>query len=571
MRLFTQSIFILFVAFSLLSCTEPESKQYDVIIRGGMVYDGSGDKAYRADVALIGDRIADIGDLSGSKATSDIDASGMAVSPGFINMLSWAPDDLIYDGRSKGDIYQGVTLEVFGEGSSMGPMTDAMAKDYEDSTTEFGIKVEWRSLGEYFDYMEKRGMSPNIASFVGASTVREHELGAVDRAPTADELATMKALVDAAMKDGAVGLGSSLIYSPAFFAKTDELIALSKVAAKYDGMYISHIRNEGGGVMGALDEFLEIVREAGIRGEVYHLKASGQSNWDKLDQILGKLDAARMQGYAVTADMYTYPASSTGLDASMPNWVQEGGYDDWSKRLQDPDTRAKVIAEMKDENPTWDNAMLAAGGGSGVMTVGFKNTELRKYTGMRLSQIAADMGLSEEEAAIELVIRDGSRVQCVYFGMTEDNVRKKLQWPNMSFGSDGGSMAPEGMFLNASTHPRSYGNFARLLGKYVREEKLITLEEAVRKLTSQPAHNLNIRERGSLKVGYFGDVVVFDPATIDDKATFEEPHQLAVGVSHVFVNGVQVMKDGEHTGAKPGRAVRGPGWVGPGQRARPKI
>lgn len=562
MRLFTQSIIILLVSFSLLSCTEQESKQYDTIIRGGMVYDGSGDKPYVADVALIGDRIVEIGDLSASKATTDIDAKGMAVSPGFINMLSWAPTNLLVDGRSMGDIFQGVTLEVFGEGSSMGPLTDKMAKGREDANAEYGIKYPWRSLGEYFDYMEKRGMSPNIASFVGASTVRVHELGAVDRAPSEAELATMKGLVDEAMKDGAVGVGSSLIYSPAFFAKTDELIELSKVAAKYDGMYISHIRNEGAGVMGALDEFLEIVREANIRGEVYHLKASGQSNWDKLDQIIGKLEAARAEGYAVTADMYNYPASSTGLDAAMPNWVQEGGYDDWSKRLQDPEIRAKVIAEMKDGSPTWDSALISAGGGSGVMVVGFKNPDLRKYTGMRLSEIAAEMGLSDEEAAIELVIRDGSRVQCVYFSMTEDNVRKKLQWPHMSFGSDGGSMAPEGIFLTRSTHPRAYGNFARLLGDYVREAKLITLEEAVRKLTSQPAHNLRIKERGSLKVGYYGDVVVFDPATIDDKATFEEPHQLAVGVKQVFVNGGHVIKDGVHTGAKPGRAVRGPGWTG---------
>lgn len=562
MRPFTYLIVLLLVSVTVVSCSEGESNQYDTIIRGGMVYDGSGGAPYEADVALIGDRIVEIGDLSGSKADNDIDATGMAVSPGFINMLSWAPTDLLIDGRSKGDIYQGVTLEVFGEGSSMGPLTDKMAEYREESDAEYGIKYPWRSLGEYFDYMEKRGMSPNIASFVGASTVRVHELDRDDRAPNDEELAAMKALVDAAMKEGAVGVGSSLVYSPAFFAKTDELIALSKVAAKYNGMYISHIRNEGGGVMGALDEFLSIVKGADIRGEVYHLKASGKDNWDKLDAIIAKLEGARAEGYAVTADMYTYPASSTGLDAAMPNWVQEGGYEAWSKRLQDPDTRTKVIAEMKDASPIWDNAMLAAGGGKGVMVVGFRNKELRKYTGMRLSEVAAELGLSDEEAAIELVIRDGSRVQCVYFAMTEDNVRKKLQWPHMSFGSDGGSMAPEGVFLNTSTHPRAYGNFARLLGDYVREAKLLTLQEAVRKLTSQPAHNLRLRERGALKVGYYGDVVVFDPETIDDRATFEEPHQLAVGVKHVFVNGEQVLKDGEHTGALPGRAVRGPGWTG---------
>ena len=562
MRLATQFFILLFISVTLVSCSESESEQYDTIIRGGMVYDGSGDKPYMADVALIGDRIVEIGDLSGRKAGNDIDASGMAVSPGFINMLSWAPTNLIYDGRSMGDIYQGVTLEVFGEGSSMGPVNDKMIAGFEASNQEFGLKNNWRTLGDYLEHMEKKGISPNIASFVGASQVRVHELDRDDRAPNPQELEAMKALVETAMQEGAMGVGSSLIYSPAYFAKTDELIALAKVAAKYDGMYISHIRNEGGGVMGALDEFLEIVRQAGIRGEVYHLKASGKKNWDKLDDIIGKLEAARAEGLAVTADMYTYPASSTGLDAAMPNWVQEGGYKEWKRRLQDPEIRAKVIAEMQNGNANWDSGLRAAGGGKGVMVVGFRNKELRKYTGMRLSEVAAEMGLSDEEAAIELVIRDGSRVQCVYFSMTEDNIRKKLQWPHMSFGSDGGSMAPEGLFLTRSTHPRAYGNFARLLGDYVRDAQLLTLEEAVRKLTSQPAHNLRIRERGALKVGFYGDVVVFDPATIDDKATFEEPHQLAVGVAHVFVNGGHVIKDGEHTGALPGRAVRGPGWTG---------
>lgn len=562
MRFDLKIVFILFVSFSLASCSEEEVTRYDTIIRGGLVYDGSGNAPYRADVALNGDRIVFIGDASDAVATTVVDAKGQAVSPGFINMLSWAPEDLIYDGRSMGDIYQGVTLEVFGEGSSMGPLTDEMAARRDKRNEEFGTKVGWRSLGEYFDYMDKKGMSPNIASFVGTETVRIHEIGYADRAPSAEELARMTALVDSAMKEGALGVGSSLIYAPAFYAKTDELIELSKVAAKYNGMYISHIRNEGNGVMGALDEFVQIVRDANIRGEVYHLKASGKNNWDKLDDILGKLEAARAEGLEVTADMYNYPASSTGLDAAMPPWVQEGGYDEWVRRLRDPAIAKKVISEMSDPDAKWDNAFTAVGGGKGVMVVGFRNKEFRKYIGMRLSEIADDLGMTSQEAAIYLVINDGSRVQCVYFGMTEENIRKKLQWKHMSFGSDGGSMAPEGLFLESSTHPRAYGNFARLLGDYVRDAKLLTLEEAVRKLTSQPAHTLRLKERGSLKVGYYADVVIFDPKTIDDRATFEDPHQLSVGVSDVFVNGVAVLKDGEHTGAMPGRALRGPGWTG---------
>lgn len=562
MRFTSQILVFVLLSFTLVSCSEEEVTRYDTIIRGGMVYDGSGGTPFVADVAITGDRIAFIGDARNAEATTIVDAKGQAVSPGFINMLSWAPDDIIYDGRSMGDIYQGVTLEVFGEGSSMGPMNDSMTQGFNKGAEEFGYKAEWRTLGEYLDYMEKKGISPNIASFVGAGTVRVHELGYDDRAPNSEELERMKALVDEAMKEGAMGVGSSLIYAPAYYAKTDELIELSKVAAAYNGMYISHIRNEGNGVMGALDEFVTIVRDAGIRGEVYHLKASGKENWDKLDDIFGKLEAARAEGLEVSADMYNYPASSTGLDAAMPPWVQEGGYSEWSRRLQDPAIAKKVISEMSDPTVEWDNAFTAVGGGEGVMVVGFRNKELRKYIGMRLSEVAADLGLTSQEAAIYLVINDGSRVQCVYFGMTESNIGKKLQWPHMSFGSDGGSMAPEGKFLESSTHPRSYGNFARLLSDYVREKKLLTLEEAVRKLTSQPAHNLRIRERGSLKVGYYADVVVFDPATIDDKATFEDPHQLAVGVGHVFVNGTAVMRDGEHTGALPGRAVRGPGWTG---------
>lgn len=535
---------------------------YDVIIRNGTVYDGTGAPPRRTDVGIRGDRIAMIGPLAGAGAAREIDAQGMAVAPGFINMLSWATTSLLHDGRSQGDIRQGVTLEIFGEGTSPGPINDSMRQSMLENQRDIRFEIPWTTLGEYLEHLERRGVSPNVASFVGATTVRIHELGHVNRAPTPAELGRMEALVDHAMREGALGVGSSLIYAPADYAKTDELVALARAAGRHGGMYISHIRDEGGGLLPAVDELLTIAREAGVPAEIYHLKASGRANWAKLDSVIGKVDSARAAGLRITADMYTYPASSTGLDATMPTWVQEGGYRAWAERLRDPAIRARVAAEMRGDGTAYDNAFANAGGPDGILLVSFREDSLRYLVGRTLGDVARMRGTAPEETAMDLVIQNGADVGCVYFTMSEENVRRKIAIPWVSFGSDGGSYAAEGVFLRSGTHPRAYGNFARLLGRYVRDEKIIPLEEAIRKLTLLPATNIGIRDRGALRAGYYADVVVFDPATIADRATFEQPHQYSVGVRDVFVNGVQVLAAGEHTGAKPGRFVRGPGWKG---------
>jgi N-acyl-D-amino-acid deacylase len=477
-------------------------------------------------------------------------------------MLSWATESLIEDGRSLGDIRQGVTLEVFGEGWSMGPFSEAMKQEAVARQGDIKYEIEWTTLGEYLEHLVQRGISPNIASFVGATTVRIHTVGYEDRPPTAGELEEMKALVRQAMEEGAVGLGSSLIYAPAFYADTEELIELSKVASEYGGSYISHMRSEGNQLLEALDELITIAREADIPAEIYHLKAAGASNWSKMDEVFARVEAARAEGLRITADMYTYTAGATGLDAAMPPWVQEGGHDVWVERLKDPGVRAQVKEEMNTPTDEWENLYLAAGSPDNVLVVGFKNDELKPLTGKTLAEVAAMRGTSPEETAMDLVIEDDSRVGTVYFIMSEDNIAKKIAQPWVSFGSDAGSMTPEGVFLKSNPHPRSYGNFARLLGKYVREEGVIPLQEAIRRLSSLPAENLGLEKRGALAPGHFADVVVFDPGTIQDHATFAEPHQLATGVLHVFVNGTQVLENGEHTGATPGRVVRGAGWKG---------
>ncbi|NWG91528.1 MAG: D-aminoacylase [Parvularculaceae bacterium] len=534
---------------------------YDVLIKGGTVYDGAGAPGFPADVAIEGDRIAAIGDLKKARADKVIDATGMAVAPGFINMLSWAVDDLIHDGRSLGDLRQGVTLEVFGEGVSWGPLNDAMKAEFKERQSNIKYDIEWTTLGEYLDYLERRGVSTNVASFVGATSVRIHEIGYDNRPATPEELDRMQELVRAAMREGALGVGSSLIYAPANFASTEELIALAKAAGEFGGMYISHIRNESGQLLEAVDELIRIAREAGVPAEIYHLKASGRANWDKMDAVIAKVEDARREGLAVTADMYVYPASSTGLDAAMPLWVQEGGHDAWVARLKDPEIRKRVAEEIR--NPAGGEAGFHnAGGADGVLLIGFKNPALRKYTGRTLASVAAERGTTPEDAAIDLVVEDNSRVDVVYFTMSEENLLRQIVRPWVSFGSDGGSMAPEGAFLEKSTHPRAYGNFARVFAKYVREEGAITLEEAIRKLTFSPALNLKLKDRGRLSEGYYADVVVFDPAAIQDHATFDKPHQLATGVRDVFVNGVLTIENERHTGAKAGRVARGPGWTG---------
>ncbi len=550
--------YLFLVVFSL-SCSSAPTERFDLIIRNGTIYDGSGSASYVGDVAIHGDRIAAIGDLSTARGGTEVDAEGLAVSPGFINMLSWAVGSLIEDGRSQGDIRQGVTLEVFGEGISYGPVNERVEQTLLQSQVDIKFDIEWTTLGEYLDFLVRRGISPNVASFVGATTVRIHEIGHQDRPPTPEEMDRMRELVRQAMEEGALGVGSSLIYAPAFYAQTDELIELCKAASQYDGMYISHMRSEGKRFLEAVDELITIAREANLPAEIYHLKAGGELNWPLLDEAIAKVEAARAEGLRITADMYTYTAGSTGLNAMMPPWVQEGGYEAWVERLKDPAIRARVRKEMTTPTDEWENFNLAAGP-EGTLLVGFKNEELKPLTGKTLADVAKMRGTSPEDTAMDLVIEDGSRVQAVYFLMSEDNVRKQIALPWVSFGSDAGSMATEGVFLRSSTHPRAYGNFARLLGKYVREEGIISLEEAIRRMTTLPADNLRIKERGSLQPGYFADVVVFDPEEIQDHATYENPHQYSIGVVHVWINGTQVLEDGEHTGATPGRVVRGPGW-----------
>ncbi|MFN2565837.1 MAG: amidohydrolase family protein [Gemmatimonadaceae bacterium] len=540
----------------------PRTTVYDVVIRGGTLYDGSGRPARVRDVAIIGDSIAAIGTLADARGRAEVDARGLAVAPGFINMLSWATESLIEDGRALSDVKQGVTLEIFGEGESMGPLNPEMKRLTREAQSDIKYDITWTTLNEYLEYLTRRGVSPNVASFIGATTVRVHELGYADRAPTPAELSRMQALVRQAMEEGALGVGSSLIYAPAFYAKTEELIALAEAAAPYGGIYISHMRSEGNRLLEAVDELLRISRHAGIPAEIYHLKAAGQQNWGKMERVIAKVDSARRAGGKVTADMYTYTAGATGLDAAMPPWVQEGGYRAWADRLKDPATRARIIREMRTPTDAWENLLLAAGSPDRVILVGFKADSLKYLTGKTLAEVARMRTTSPEETAIDLVIADGSRVGTVYFVMSEENVRHQLALPWVAIDSDAAAPAPEGVFLKSNPHPRAYGTFARFLGKYVRDERVTTLEDAIRRLTAFPAENLKLHRRGMLRPGYYADVVVFDPARIQDHATFDKPHQLATGVVHVFVNGTQVLRDGEHTGAKPGRVVRGPGYRG---------
>ncbi len=554
MKKFTLSFLLLWSCTPGPGLSVPGTPVYDYVIRNGTIYDGSGSEGYVADVAISGDRVAKIGLNLPGKGKKEVDASGMAVTPGYINMLSWATESLLIDGRSQSDIRQGVTLEVFGEGGSGGPLSEIMKAEYD-------TPPEWTTLGEYLEFLETKGVSPNVASFIGATTLRIHQVGYEDRAPTDEEMENMRVLVKEGMEEGAMGIGSSLIYAPAFYSSTKELIELCKVASDYGGMYISHMRSESNRLLQALDELILIADEANIPAEVYHLKAGGKQNHYKMDLAIAKMDSARAAGLYITADMYTYTAGATGLNASMPPWVQEGGYDKWAERLKDPEIRTRVKAEMQEDTDDWENLGLLAGYDK-VLLSGFRNSDLRQYIGMTLSQVAEMRGTPPEETAMDLVLEDGSRVSVVYFLMSEENVRKQIRVPYVSFDSDAGSIAPEGDFLKYNPHPRAYGNFARLLGKYVRDEKVIPLNEAVYRLSGLPASNLKIRDRGLLKEGYYADVVVFDPDTIQDHATFEEPHQYSTGVYHVFVNGEQVLKDGEHTGATPGRVVRGPGWTG---------
>jgi len=533
---------------------------YTAVIANGTVYDGSGAPGRRADIGITGDRIAAIGDLRNATTTLRVDASGLAVAPGFVNMLSWSTESLLVDGRSQGEIRQGVTTQIFGEGDSMGPLTEEMRARRLASQGDLKYDIPWTSLGDYLRHMEKKGIAQNVASFIGATTVREYVIGLEDRKATPAQLDAMRALVRREMEDGALGIGSSLIYAPAFYATTEELIELCKVAAQYRGKYISHMRSEGNRLVEAVQELLRIARDANIPAEIYHLKAAGTRNWPKMDKVLAMIEAARKEGLQITADMYMYPAGATGLDAAMPPSALDGGYDALFRRLQDPGARKQIAQAIRTPTDAWENLYLAAGSPDRILLVEFRSEALKPLAGRTLAEVAKMRGKDPVETIMDLVLEDRSRVGTVYFMMSEENIAKQIKRPWVSLGSDAASMATEGIFLKSSAHPRSYGNFARLLGKYVREERAITLADAVHRLSGLPATNLELDGRGFLRPGYFADVVAFDPATIADRATFAQPHQYAVGMKHVFVNGRQVLKDGEHTGALPGRALWGP-WV----------
>ena len=565
MKMLTHRFLILLLTLAVFLTTttfaQTKPQVFDVLIKNGIVYDGTGTPGKRVDVGIRADKIVAVGNLSKAKAQTIIDAKNLAVAPGFINMLSWSTESLIVDGRSLGELKQGVTTQIMGEGWSMGPLNDRLKKLTVDEQGDIKYSVEWTTLADYLKYLERRGVSQNVGSFVGATTIRQYVLGDADVQPTPAQLEQMRELVRDEMQHGALGIGSSLIYAPAFYAKTEELIELCKVAAKYKGKYISHIRNEANKLPEAVEELIRISREAGLPAEIYHLKAAGTQNWTKMNKVIAMVEAARREGLKITADMYTYPAGATGLNASLPPWALDGGYEELYKRLQDPATRRKIAEAVRTPTDEWENLYINAGSPDRVLLSGFKSEKLKPLTGKTLAEVAKMRGTDPVETIMDLMLEDRSRVDAIYFQMSEENIKKQIRLPWVSFGSDGASMAPEGVFLKSSTHPRAYGNFARLLGKYVREEKVISLAEAVRRLSGLPATNLGLEGRGFLKKGMFADIVIFDPNTIADRATFEKPHQYAVGVRDVFVNGVQVLKNGEHTEAKPGRAVWGPGKV----------
>jgi N-acyl-D-amino-acid deacylase len=547
-----QRLLVLAALLSLSACVT--TTRHDIVIRNGTIYDGTGREAIHGDLAIDGDRISGVGLVQG-RGRTEIDAHGLAVAPGFINVMSQSTESLIADGRGMSDLLQGVTTEILGEGESSGPLTPAMKKEWLESEGDIKYPVGWTTLREYLDWMVKRGISPNLGSFLGAATPRVNVIGRENRAPSEAELEQMREVVRKAMDDGAFGIASALIYAPGAYATTSELVELSKVVGERGGMYISHMRSEGDHLLEAVDELIQISREAKLPAEIYHLKAAGVKNWPKMDEVIARVDAARANGQRITADMYTYTAGATGLDAAMPTWVQAGGYEAWRKRLMDPATRAKVVAEMREPSPNWESLLRLAGSADRVLLVGFKNDTLKPLTGKTLAEVAKMRNESPEDAAIDLVIEDGSRVSTIYFLMSQDNVKKQIRQPWVSFGSDAEASAPEGVFLKSSTHPRAYGNFAKLLGEYVREEHVIPLSEAVRRMTSMVATNIKLADRGELRPGTFADVVVFDPSTVGAHSTYEKPMQYATGIVDVFVNGVQVIRDGQHTGAKPGRVV----------------
>ena len=562
MRQLTKLFGTAVIFFGLTVCnalSSETSPHFDTLIRGGLIYDGAGNAPFVGDLGITDDRITALGALQNATADTVIDAQGKAVSPGFINMIGWGVTSLIIDGRGLSDITQGITLEVFGEGNSMGPLSPAMKKEFPKYWG--GLSPEWTSLGEYLEFLENKGVAPNVASFIGATTPRIHVLGQDDVDPSPEQMQRMQELVREAMREGAVGVASSLIYTPASFAETEELIALAKAASEYGGIYTSHLRNEGKQIFSALEELLTIAREAEIPAEIYHIKIAHPPSWDRFDSVLARIEAARAEGLKITADMYPYPAGSTGLDAVMPAWVKAGGIDAWIARMQDPDTRQTLAQQMREDSDDWDNR-LASGGAETVMLVEFQNPKLKHLAGKTLAEVALMRKQSPEETAMDLVIEDRTRVGAMYFNQSEDVVRKAIQQPWVSFCTDAVTIAAEGDALLNHRHPRTYGTFPRVLGHYVRELNLLTLEQAIYRASGLPATNLSLRNRGFLREGYFADVLVFDPETIIDQATFQRPHQYAVGMEHVFINGIAVIANSVPTGATPGRVVRGPGWTG---------
>ena len=537
-----------------------EPALYDVLISGGAIYDGSGARPYTGDVALQKDRIAYVGRHAPHGARERLDARGKAVAPGFINMLAHPEVSLIADGRALSDLRQGVTLEVIGE-DSMGPLNAEMKRLDLQRQGDIKYAVDWTTLGDYLQKLERRGISPNLASYVGAGTVRVNVLGERDVTPTADQLRQMQALVHQAMEEGAMGVTTALIYAPNTYAKTPELVALASEAARCGGIYSAHMRSEGNHLIEAVQETIDISRASGAPAEIYHLKVAGKSNWGKTSELIRTIEAARTSGTRITADMYVYTAGATGFDAAMPPWVQDGGLEAWIARLKDAKTRARIIREMRDPAPPWEN-LFAAAGPKGMLLLEFKNPALKPLTGKTLAEVAQLRGVSPEDAAIDLVIEDGSRVGVAYFLMSEENVAREVALPWVSFDSDADAPAPEGVFLKSSRHPRTYGNFVRVLAKYVREDHVLTLQEAIRRLTAFPAATLSLSDRGLLKAGNYADIVVFDPKTVQDHATYERPQQLATGVENVWVNGVRALRNQEATGAASGRAVRGRAWTG---------
>ena len=552
--------FLLVTLPLIWSCSgEPD---FDLVVRGGTIYDGSGRPGYVGDVAVRGDRIAFVGPHAPGDAAREIDAAGRAVSPGFINMLSWSNESLLQDGRGQGELRQGVTLEVMGEGDSMGPLTPLMKEELKAQQGDIQYPVEWTTLDEYLRTLERKGVSLNVASYVGAATARMNLLGEGDVDPTPEQLEAMRAIVKSAMEDGALGVASALIYAPGTFAETDELVALAEMAGRCGGIYATHMRSEGRRLLEAVDETIEISRRSGTPADIYHLKAAGRENWPKLGEAIARIEAARKAGLRISTEMYTYPAAATGLDAAMPPWVQAGGNAAWYARLRDPAIRKRVAAEMRATDTNWENVLQDAGGPEQVLIVVLRNPALKPLIGRTLAEIAKERGVGAEEAAMDLVAEDESRVGAIYFLMSEDNVRRQIALPYMTFGSDGSAVSAEGVFLKSNLHPRGYGNFARVFARYVRDEKILTVEEAVRRMTSQSAAVLGLHDRGQLKEGYYADIVVFDPAAIQDHATYAAPHQYSTGVSNVIVNGAEALRDGVPTDARPGRVVRGRGWTG---------